>query len=125
MRVIIAGGRNIKYFSIENAVKKSGFNITTLINGKCKGIDRLAEEWAISNSIPVDPYPVTKEEWKRLGKKAGPLRNKKMANADAFGLILIWDGKSKGSKSMKEEAEKAGLFIYEIVVNSFEQSLFD
>jgi len=113
-RIIIAGGREIKEYDIEWAVQKSGFNISTLLNGKCPygGIDEIAENWANSKGIPIEFYPA---DFSKLGKKAVPLRNKKMINADAFGLILIWNGKSQGSKSMKEDAEKAGLFIYEII----------
>jgi hypothetical protein len=34
--------------------------------------------------------------------------------ADA--LILVWDGKSRGSASMKREMEKLGKPIYEVIV---------
>ncbi|MFD1444284.1 hypothetical protein [Thermoactinomyces vulgaris] len=53
-------------------------------------------------------YPA---EWKKYGKKAGPLRNAKMAeNADA--LVAFWDGKSRGTKDMIETAKRRGLRIY-------------
>ena len=115
MRIIIAGSRTIHKFDIADAVKRSGFDITTLINGRCPtGIDKLASDWAKSVGIPIEYYPAN---FKELGKKGGPLRNKEMAKL-AFGLILVWDGHSKGSKSMKEEAEKAKLFIYEIITTN-------
>ena len=54
-------------------------------------------------------------DWQKHGRKAGPLRNMEMAiNADA--LVLVWDGKSAGSASMKREAERAGLLIFELIV---------
>jgi len=53
--------------------------------------------------------------WEKFHKMAGPLRNRDMAeNADA--LILIWDGKSRGSRSMLNEAKKAKIDIYEILI---------
>jgi len=49
--------------------------------------------------------PLTSEEWNRLGKRAGPMRNKRMAEyTDA--AIIIWDGKSPGSRNMVNEMIK-------------------
>jgi hypothetical protein len=53
--------------------------------------------------------------WDTEGKAAGPKRNKRMAEA-ADALILVWDGKSKGSASMKSEAQKRGLKIFEVII---------
>ena len=48
--------------------------------------------------------------WAEFGKGAGLIRNKKMAKyADA--LIAFWDGKSKGTKNMIQQAEEFGLKI--------------
>ena len=50
------------------------------------------------------------------GKAAGHVRNKKMAEyGDA--LLLIWDGKSKGSANMKKEMQKLNKPIYEVTLN--------
>ncbi len=54
-------------------------------------------------------------DWEKHGKAAGPIRNKEMAEyADA--LLLIWDGKSRGSASMKKEMEKLEKPIYEVIL---------
>lgn len=97
MKVIIAGSRNIEdYALVVNAIKTSGYNITTVISGCAVGVDRLGERWAIANNIPVIEMPAN---WSRDGLKAGPIRNKEMALvADA--AVIIWDGESTGTRNM-------------------------
>lgn len=109
MRVIVAGSRDITdYIFIRDSIYESNLGITTLISGNARGVDQLGERWAKENNIPIEIYPVTKEDWNTLGKKAGHIRNIKMAqNADA--LFAIWDGKSPGTKNMIENAIKYNL----------------
>jgi hypothetical protein len=97
MKVIIAGSRNISdYMLVVNAVKSSGYDITTVISGCAVGVDRLGELWARTNNIPIIEMPAN---WNRDGKKAGPIRNKEMALvADA--AVIIWDGESIGTRNM-------------------------
>jgi hypothetical protein len=99
MKVIIAGSRNVNDYSlIIEAVERSGYNITEVVSGCAIGIDRLGERWATANNIPIKEMPA---DWNRNGKAAGPLRNKAMAEyADA--AIVVWDGKSPGSRNMVE-----------------------
>lgn len=109
MKVIIAGGRNITNIAcVRGAVANSGFEVTEIISGGAAGVDTLGETYGKQEGIPVRIFPA---DWS-LGRKAGPLRNATMAqNADA--LILVWDGKSRGSASMKREARKHGLRVFE------------
>jgi hypothetical protein len=97
MKVIIAGSRNlVKLFHIEDAIKKSGFEITEVVSGCAVGADSLGEYWAAKNDIPVKKFPAP---WDQYGKAAGAIRNVQMAEyADA--AIVVWDGASKGSKHM-------------------------
>jgi len=115
MKVIIAGGRYINnYQVVKQVIEDSNFNITKIISGTCSGVDLLGERWAKENHIPIErflPY------WKSFGKSAGPMRNNKMIiEGKAEGLILIWDGKSKGSRDMKSQAKKYNLIIYEKII---------
>lgn len=107
MKVIIAGTRykdkDAKivfddYNLVVEAVARSGFNITEVVSGTAIGADRLGEKWAIANGIPIKEIPA---DWNRYGNAAGPMRNKVMAEyADA--AIVVWDGKSPGSRNMVE-----------------------
>ena len=97
MKVIIAGSRTISsYEEVKKAVSDSGFNITEVVSGHANGIDKLGEQWAKENNIPVKVFI---PDWKSLGRSAGIQRNVEMGNyADA--LIAIWDTKSRGTKHM-------------------------
>ena len=99
MKVIIAGSRSITDGkAVRKAVDLSGFSITEVVSGNADGVDKLGELWAASENIPVKRFL---PDWKRLGKKAGIVRNREMGEyADA--LVAVWDGKSRGTKHMIE-----------------------
>ncbi|MEA1980842.1 MAG: hypothetical protein U9N54_07710, partial [candidate division Zixibacteria bacterium] len=72
-----------------------------------KGVDKLGEEYAEQNYIPLLKFPAN---WNKYGKRAGYVRNEEMAN-NADALIAIWDGKSKGTNHMINIAKKKGLLV--------------
>ena len=113
MRTIIAGSRTItNYFLVENHIETAPWRPTEVVCGEARGVDSLGEQWAKNNHIPIRRFPAN---WDKHGRSAGYIRNAEMADiADA--LILVWDGKSKGSAMMKKLAEKKHLKIYEVVV---------
>jgi hypothetical protein len=99
MKVIIAGSRNVTDYTIlVEAIDRSGYTITEVVSGCAVGVDRLGEQWARANNISIKEMPA---DWNHNGKAAGPMRNKAMAEyADA--AIVVWDGKSPGSRNMIE-----------------------
>jgi hypothetical protein len=108
MIVIIAGGRDYTdYDHVVTCVKDSGFEITEIVSGGATGADALGERYAKEHGIKLRRMPA---EWKKHGKAAGPIRNREMAEV-ADGLIAFWDGESRGTKNMIEEAEKRGLKV--------------
>lgn len=109
MKVIIAGTRSVEdYKLVVQSVERSGYDITEVVCGCATGIDRLGEQWAISRSVPVKEMPAN---WTLYGKRAGPERNRRMADyADA--AIIIWDGKSAGTRNMIDEMIRAGKPYY-------------
>ena len=111
MRCIIAGSRNIiDYEVLLYHIKCCRFSkkITTVVSGTAPGVDTLGERWAKENNIPIDRYPAN---WKVYKKAAGVIRNSEMSdNADSE--ILIWDGKSPGTKNMLSLVKKKGLIYY-------------
>jgi len=113
LKVIIAGSRGVTSY---DTVKQAIFNasmcgipeITEVISGTARGVDKLGERYARENGITIVPYPA---QWDIYGKKAGYIRNEEMAHyADA--LISVWDGVSRGSKHMINIAEEKGLIVY-------------
>lgn len=108
MRCIIAGGRDFKNFEL--LVQKCDYYLrinkpSEIISGTADGADYLGERYAAIRNIPVKKFEA---DWKRNGRKAGPIRNQQMAEY-ATHLIVFWDGKSRGTKNMIEFAEKYNL----------------
>lgn len=111
MKVVIAGTRYKDpinkipfddYALVVKAIARSGFDITEEVSGDAIGVDKLGERYALASNIPVKYMPVTPAEWNKYGKRAGPMRNKRMAEyADA--AIIVWDGVSPGTRNMINE----------------------
>jgi hypothetical protein len=97
MKVIVAGSRDITNREIiVNAIESSKFEITEIVSGTARGVDKLGEKYGLTYNIPIIMFPAN---WNKYGKSAGYIRNTEMAKyADA--LIAIWDGKSSGTKHM-------------------------
>ena len=107
-RIVIAGSRDYldydeakKYIDIclESIDKKHKIII---LSGGAKGADALGERYAIENNIELEKYPA---EWSKYGRKAGPIRNRRMAELCDI-VICFWDGKSKGTRSLIDYAAK-------------------
>ena len=116
MKCIIAGSRSITdYGPVVAGVEASGFadKITEVVCGGAPGVDRNGQRWAEEHGIEIAEFA---PDWSTYGKAAGPFRNEAMAKyADA--LVLVWDGKSKGSADMLRQAKKHGLKVYQHIVN--------
>lgn len=115
MRVIIAGSRNItSYIFLKNVINYLDWKIDVVLCGMAKGVDQLGHTYALSNNIPIEKYPA---DWRRFGMSAGMIRNREMANkADA--LIALWNGYSRGTKNMIEEAHSRNLKVFVNVIPS-------
>lgn len=114
MKLIIAGGRNIlyDYEAIHEVLIQAEIEPTIIISGGAAGIDKSGEQYAQEFDLDCLVFDA---DWELHGRAAGPIRNRKMAEAgDA--LLLIWDGKSRGSSSMKKEMERLKKPIIEIIV---------
>lgn len=106
MRVIVAGSREgFVYSDVDEAIKLSGFDVSEVVSGSARGVDRLGESWANFNKTPIKRFPA---DWDRHGKGAGYIRNAEMAEYGEA-LVALWDGRSKGTKHMIDTALKKGL----------------
>lgn len=122
MKVIIAGSRNIddekgvfrlldNYY--EDAIEKK-ITITEVVSGGASGVDKIGENWALSKGIPVKKFL---PDWS-VGKKAGPIRNAKMAEYGDV-LVAIWDSNSRGTKNMIDCMKRLGKPVYTFHWNIF------
>ena len=112
-RVIIAGGREFQDYALlkekceyylQNKLQSDN---VIIVSGHASGADSLGERFAQEHGLQIELHPA---DWAKHGRAAGPIRNEEMASvADA--LIAFWDGQSRGTKNMIDQAREKGLKI--------------
>lgn len=128
--IVVAGSRNFNDYELfsecmeERLLKDDLVDLPLIVfvSGKAKtGADDMIIRWCQENGFPWAEFPAdwdnldvpgavirTRRDGKRYNAGAGHLRNREMAKVGTH-LILFWDGESKGTKNMLEEATKYGL----------------
>lgn len=130
MKLIIAGSRDITgYKHVEAAVAAAlddwsltVADIREVVSGCARGVDHLGEFWADNHGVAIRRFPANINRWGRSGEYR---RNEQMAeyagqaklitadNRDGGGgLVVVWDGRSKGSIHMLEVGVGKGLRTY-------------
>ena len=110
-RLVVAGGREFEnYKLLSTQLDKYLHDIihtheVIILSGCAKGADSLGEQYARERGFKVEQHPAA---WEQYGDAAGPIRNKEMTG-EADAVIVFWDGKSKGSKSMINCAKEQGI----------------
>ena len=82
----------------------------TLIHGGAKGVDLLADQWAVVNWLHMEEY---KADWDKHGLAAGPIRNQRMIDEGKPDLVIAFPG-GRGTADMIKRAKKAGIKIIEV-----------
>ncbi len=117
MRVaIICGGREPLNDNQKLLVKEYVRDLLLLIVGDAWGVD----DAAVTAALSLDkPFTVYKADWSR-GPKGGPERNIRMAEQLVIErdkgkevVVIAFPG-GKGTASMKREAKKRGLPVFEV-----------
>ena len=99
MKLLVVGSRSIKDFDISPYIPD---NVSTIISGGASGIDTLAEEYADKHRL--SKY-IIRPRYDLYGRAAPIKRNEQMVEiADA--VLVIWDGRSKGTQYTLKYAEK-------------------
>ena len=108
LKIVIAGCRYYNNYDeakdyIDFCIREIKKNNTIVIlSGGCRGADAIGERYAIENGYEISKFVAN---WDKYGKAAGPIRNEQMA-IEADYIICFWDYKSRGTKSMIENAKK-------------------
>lgn len=117
MKLIIAGSRHLEFNQCYKELLKLRqtspwfMEATEIVCGEARGADEAGKSYGIFHMLPVVCFP---PDWKQFGKAAGPIRNQQMAEyADA--LLLLWDGKSRGSQNMKDCMRKLDKRVSEVL----------
>lgn len=117
MRVLVCGSReydnwNYVFARLDELNEKLKFS--TIIHGGAPGVDSLAGKWARRNNITEEEF---KADWGKLGKAAGPIRNKQMLDEGKPELIVAFlSMDSKGTANMLKQSKVAGVnaIVYDI-----------
>jgi hypothetical protein len=98
VKLTIVGSRDFNdYEYLKSTIEQEFENkqIELIISGGANGADKLAERYAAEHNIPTKiVYP----DWKKYGKKAGPMRNEEIIN-ESDTVLAFWDRQSRGTKS--------------------------
>lgn len=84
--------------------------IKEIVSGNCEfSPDKWGEKW--SKQYLGKEATLFPADWDKHGRSAGPIRNAQMAEyADM--LLCFFDGKSRGTKNMIDQALKKGLDVH-------------
>jgi predicted Rossmann fold nucleotide-binding protein DprA/Smf involved in DNA uptake len=99
MKLLIAGSRSITEFDLSPYIPAE---TDVIISGGASGVDRLAEQYAAAHRL--SQY-IIRPRYDLFGRSAPLKRNVQMVDmADA--VLVIWDGRSKGTLYTLEYARK-------------------
>ncbi len=113
MKLLIVGSRSIKDFDLSAYVPPE---VEFIISGGADGVDRLAEEYADKNRISK---LILRPRYDKYGKSAPLKRNETMVDI-ADSILIIWDGKSKGTAYTAKYAQNKNKPTTVITISSQE-----
>jgi predicted Rossmann fold nucleotide-binding protein DprA/Smf involved in DNA uptake len=99
MKLLIAGSRSITDFELAPYIPS---DTDTIISGGAAGVDGVAERYADEHGLEK---MIVRPQYDRYGRAAPIKRNEQMVDM-ADEVLVIWDGKSKGSMHTIRYAEK-------------------
>lgn len=109
MKVLVCGSRDwTDYDAIYKRLKKLDI-YAEIIEGGQRGADLMAKEAAETIGLDYIEYGAN---WKREGRSAGPIRNRKMLDREKPDLVIAFPlPQSKGTLDMIAEAERRGIEV--------------
>jgi len=108
MRVLVCGSRGWvdEDFVAQVLDRLHLTSADTIVEGCARGADQITERVSVTFHINLEHHPVELDDWKRLGKKAGLVRNMKMLDSDIDLVVAFWDGESRGTDFTIKEAQR-------------------
>lgn len=110
MRVIVCGGRNYSdRMHLEECLDQlhASKSFTLLIAGGASGADSFAESWAKKRGVPCEVFAA---DWKRHGRAAGPIRNRRMLDEGKADMVVAFPG-GRGTANMIAQARGRAVVI--------------
>lgn len=96
-----------------NHISANGRRPITVIHGGAKGVDAMTDNWCFATRTDKLVFPVSKEDWERVGNIAGNLRNTKMLEDGKPDMCVAFPG-GRGTADMVAKAQAAGLRVLEV-----------
>lgn len=115
MRVLICGGRELdeqdaRWHNMLGQYDEQYGPFTHVIHGGAAGADNIGKSWASFHNLPISEY---RANWKRFGKRAGPLRNQQMLDEGKPDLVIALPG-GRGTADMIGRARSGGFQIIDV-----------
>lgn len=113
-RIIVCGNRDMTdketVKTVLNAIYREEGIYVTIVHGGCPtGADAFADEHARFLGFTVEVHPAN---WKKFGRRAGPLRNEHIAGLGAEYGVAFWNGKSSGTGGMIGLCAAYGILVW-------------
>ena len=111
--VLVTGSREMLNYTYLDSILNR-YSIGGVVHGDALGADTLAQKWAENNDVLTARHPVTEEQWKRIGKSAGVLRNQAMLDQHpTISLVIAFPVRgSRGTADMMNRATLAGIDLH-------------
>lgn len=113
-RVLVCGGRNYTdrdhIWNTLNDLDITEGLFSVVIHGCASGADSEAEIWAEAFRRKVCGF---RAEWRKYGKAAGPIRNRRMLEKGKPDLVIAFPG-GRGTADITQQAKDAGIKVIEI-----------
>lgn len=114
MRLLVCGPRWWKNWAVVKETLDDLHSIrpiNTIIHGGATGADDMAGRWASENDVPE---LVFRAEWRRYGRRAGPMRNERMLREGKPDRVLAFqptDRDTRGTMNMVRQAQFCGVEV--------------
>lgn len=113
MRVLVCGGRDYNdaeaiFAALDDFDDDTP--VTEIIQGGAKGADSWAKLWAKSACVPCRTFAAN---WKRDGRKAGPIRNERMLVVGKPDVVIAFPG-GRGTADCVRRARDFGIRVIEV-----------
>ncbi len=109
MKLLVVGSRSIKNFDLSPYIPRE---IEIIISGGANGIDIIAEMYADKNKISK---LILRPKYNIYGKAAPLKRNEQMVDI-ADEVLVIWDGKSNGTRYTINYAKKKNKKVTVLII---------
>lgn len=130
MRAVTTGGREsleheLIFAALDDFVRKheltevahGGQKMWMPLTQRWRGADYWVDQWANDRGVPCQEFPVSEEEWRRLARAAGPVRNRRMIDTFQPDAVIAFPG-GAGTADCVTYATERGYKVFQVTKTS-------